>query len=454
MINAKTLEALAQFYKRLQVTRQDGYDLTFFDFVSRDTLRKQLDFMLARNKDIDRALMNLKAGGCYEIGKDTWGLERTMNVLKTAQGEYMLMLETKSKLCDHTVSQPSKSSIHKRSGYFKVGKPAWRIDGELLKYFHLIYEFEDPAKDQKVKTEVEASQIFGENTLHVLAQQLGGLKTKNGKQRRSMYAPAALGTLGETMSSIQCLGLEDRYSLIKGLLIGAQTFYDLGYCHGDIHTQNVLLMNSNGSFYLTLSDCGSCGKVNSISNAGGAYERMPPESIAYYENIVDKNRSTYKEYHKIDKAFYSHNIYQAEKKTIVPQDPYICSQSKEMWIIGTIAHSILYNALPSLLESEKVTSNPLLEGLLRLDPSERLTAEQALEVCEQQLNNARGSSKMACERMQEYVPYHIGARPYGAMDIAKDASVTSMRTLQDEDSEQASQQGSEQAFEPSRCTIL
>ena len=107
-------------------------------------------------------IKRLQPGGSYRLPKEESGLARTLNILRSANGEFKLLIETKSKL-----SNGSKQLLPKVGGSFKSGKPAWRIDGNLTEYFDLVAEFEEDKQLNEIKKEVALSQELGSDTVNV-----------------------------------------------------------------------------------------------------------------------------------------------------------------------------------------------------------------------------------------------------------------------------------------------
>ena len=151
---------------------------------------------------IHHQLKELGAGECYRLPKRMWGLERTMVVLRTMEGEYQLILETKGKLPNHTPESPKKTQRYKRRGTFKEGQVAWRIDKEEAKQFHLILKSNSSHEQEKINKEIFLSQLLGGQTKHILIYHKGLLRHPKDTVQRSLYA---LGEKGQLMKCVRIL---------------------------------------------------------------------------------------------------------------------------------------------------------------------------------------------------------------------------------------------------------
>ena len=394
-VNPIPNKPLARFYVRLQKARKNDCSTRLLQQITQATRDAQLDFLNPVNStnnspfglpkaEIHRRLNKLKPNECYRIPKRIWGLDRTMTVLRTPKGEYQLMLETKSKLPTHSVENPQKTDIYNRNGAFKEGQPTWRIDREEIKYFHLVQKSNSNKARAELENEVVLSQKLGKTTKHILTYQLGLLRHRGEKQQRSIYSLGGKGTVIEMHEAFKARDKLGKYEMIHGLLQACQVFHDNGYCHRDLSSSNVILMNHKNEAYLAAADFGNARKTGSPENSRRTtYDYESPEISAWISKTVPRDHEHYKYYHVRDtqdslaRAIFKKLPDNIDLTHIQKVDP-----ADDMWALGINVFRILHdNAKPTLQDFDKINADPLLKGLLAIKRSERINIGQALKIC-------------------------------------------------------------------------
>jgi len=196
---------------------------------------------------------------------------------------------------------------------------------------------------------------------------------------------------------------ELRFHLVHSLLREVNDLHTEGYCHNDIKLQNILVDDGN---VLRLCDFGGVAPIDSPLKFGfytHGYES--PEARRLFFSSEKLNFSNeYKEWLDFLKTYFrinddrpgqppTYSKLLCEKKSsedISLLDLPFCSSQRalqatvaqDMWAVGVCLYQIDYNYLFRNESFEMIGEDPLLSQLLTLQPKDRLTAAEALEVLE------------------------------------------------------------------------
>ncbi|MBS0287236.1 MAG: protein kinase, partial [Proteobacteria bacterium] len=406
------------FIARLQQSKLEAPGEAFSKLVSPLARDQILNFFLIRHDPSTRANLSseqydkinkilaeietLKPGEMLRLDKKETTLPRTLNILRGEDGEYKLIVETKSRLSDDT-----KQVLPKIAGTTKSGKPAWRIDGDEMEYFSLVASLDYDEKEiqrqiargytreevlamfreedvGKLKVEVDISkETKGEQVQENI---LGKQYTNKGKTKITVYSVKAKGSLELlTKHSVSSkLSDQQKDTLILELLQGIKVFHDKGYVHQDLKPGNILIYgdDTNG-YHLKLTDFGLTRKHGDISEEGlstSAYHS--PETAYYY--LSDTDSSKYNYYNgPYSKATLANQLYHYNPQ-LFPADGSKRAQvrtpdfANDMWAAGVIIFQIRYGRLPNINDMPLINQDPLLSKLLTPDRSQRFNIASAL----------------------------------------------------------------------------
>lgn len=404
--------ALVDFYDRTQFSRSQPVTKELSDWVTPQILNEQLDFILSRRPEVEGVLNALKPNECYRIPKRYWGLDRTMNVLRTHDGTYKLILETKSKAAQHTQEHPTKRKSEHREGTHKYGKTAWRIDGKITKYYHLITKSNKRYNHNALEKEVSFSQELGDKTKHLLTYELGCYRHTGHSFFRSIYAVCAIGTYLEKYALFGSYSKVEKLTLIKDLLTACHIIHQNGDRHGDISSKNVLVMPSENGYYLVLSDYGTVRKIGDIEhNALTSYYYESPQISQWASTLKRTDKEIFQYYHVDEDDSLARSIWFRDPDQIETDNLSTIHPGDDLWSIGIILFKLLHkNNLPEYNDLEKIKSDPLLNGLLAIKRSDRLTSEQALQLCDSEIKRNRGTKQEVPTSAPAYTPnYNQGS---------------------------------------------
>jgi len=325
----------------------------------------------------------LKPGEAYRLDKKITGLPRTLNVLRGDDGQYMLIVETKSKLADDT-----KQTLPKIGGATKTGKPAWRIDAGEVEYFNLVAIVRDQRDIIELRQEVDLSKKMA--SPEVQQNVLGAKFTNKGQEKISVYSVKADDSL-ETLvqnGTTAAQSPDQQDMLILELLQGVKIFHDQGYAHQDLKPGNILVYgDAKKGYHLKLTDFGLVRKSGTNEDALATAGYQSPE-ISYYHS--HPSASQYKYYGSAFAAqTLAHIIFQYNP-AIYPADgsgrnavrtPDI---SNDMWSLGIIAFEIRYGRQPNTADWPTIQADPLLKALLTYKAN-RIDINKAIDIHSEQM---------------------------------------------------------------------
>ncbi|MGE3318891.1 MAG: protein kinase [Candidatus Berkiella sp.] len=325
----------------------------------------------------------LKPGEAYRLDKKITGLPRTLNVLRGDDGQFMLIVETKSKLANE-----SKQKLPHIGGTTKTGKPAWRIDAGEVEYFNLVAKVRDQHDIIELSQEVELSKKMA--SPEVQQNVLGAKFTNKGQEKISVYSVKADDSL-ETIvrnGTTKGLSIEEQDSLILELLKGTKIFHDQNYVHQDLKPGNILVYKDAVSgYHLKLTDFGLVRKNGYNEAALGTAGYQSPEISYYHSDPLVHNHAYFNSVHGVHSL--AHNIYK-NNPHIYPADgsgraaikkPDL---SNDMWSIGVIAFEIRYGRQPAASDWPTIQADPLLKGLFT-DRANRININAAINIHKDQI---------------------------------------------------------------------
>lgn len=263
-----TLFELEAFYNRLEQAIKKPLGLELSKLITVHDKNTFLNYILTgagRKSTADKVfndLLMLKPGSGLRIDKARSGLSRTLNIIRTHLGQYELIIETKSKLANHTTISPHKQKLPVRSATLKTGKPAWRIDGDEVEYFNLTSHFMlgndwnfEPTLRKGIELSHKLSTLAGEHADKFIVYHLGATYQGKHGTKVSIYSQKATDDFSNISGEIKKLNNFDKYKIMLQICEAIKVLHDKHICHMDIKSDNILVFRStDGQFNCKLGD--------------------------------------------------------------------------------------------------------------------------------------------------------------------------------------------------------
>ncbi|MFI4937551.1 MAG: protein kinase [Candidatus Berkiellales bacterium] len=362
------------------------------------SLLKIYQYLLDHQQEIIKQLMEtappLAPLRAVRIEKSSQTTSRTVNIIEDINGEFVLILETKSKTKDDTKTKNLFQSLG-RSATAKSGKSCWRIDLPLPeKWMNLKTEAPHEYIESRVE-EAKLSQRFCKDAKSEIPDipfpihySLLGQPFKDGSGWNiSMYSPQAPYGNFEACG-ISRLWLEfSQYEIgrmTRGLFYGIQIMHHQKWVHQDLSADNVLIFKDNLGYYLKICDFGN-SKPWFSKPAAANYGYESPEILSAYRSggpatkfYHGDMRPTYGKY--IDKILVAHH---PQTRDEFCEEYQHCHPANDMWAAGILAFQLLKSTAivdqPDEIFSglEKI-NEPLLRSVLNPDREKRFTIEQVM----------------------------------------------------------------------------
>lgn len=390
---------LQAFYHRLKVAldnpsvppklkplihKSDLDDLIIFLLPDFNSTKSEDSYDLCK-EEYGKKLIALPPGKSLRIPKNHF-LKRTMNILRDKEGDYMLMVETKSKCADNSKRRDKK---HIRKGIKKRGKPAWRIDCEVpQEYFNAVVTGDEDIKE--LQEEAKIAQLLAKHSTYIVGYQLGeeftGIdKRDNSKtiNKISCYSLKGVDSIGDIQATISRLSLTTRKQIILEILLAVKAMHDAGYVHQDIKIDNIILYYNETSkkSHVKLTDFGLTCKHGSSDKALATLGYESPEISFGYAKRKSQHENKYQYYHENKHYSYAHDLVAGliVSDTSANLTP---NYANDMWSLGIVAFEILHGRMPKIADKALIEENALLKGLLETDPTKRFTIDQAILIHE------------------------------------------------------------------------
>ena len=364
--------------------------------------QKILEFIKSKVDELQH--MELGSACCFQKKDYPRGLlPRSFTVLRTLSGEYQLIIETKSKIAGGY----KLGTVTVLEGTAKKGKIAYRMDTASPKAtlgfrsqlpIDSIEKKEECMHYVNAKNEVVTTQLL--DPAQCTAVMWGGFFSRDSETFYKMYSEyTAFGDLRAFLNKsrkMAPLNEEQKNKLKLSLLECLAACHRNQLIHNDLTADNVLVYKINGEYCVKLADFGACVKVSEANKKFIviACTFASPEIISGYLNQADWKNETQDIARKYNIAFYSYKkdrykSYGCRNKVELTKEernkyrhP---DQANDMWACGIIFYFIEKGELPTFTTNVDNVS-ALTKKLLNPRRAERVTAEQALAIMQEQWN--------------------------------------------------------------------
>ena len=379
----------AQFIERMQKLREQPLPAELLACIDKESLMAIVD-NITKDMSNQKRFKGLKPYDACRVKRKHSGLARAYCVLRDPLGNYQCILETKSKNAAN-----KKQTIETAEGGFKIGKPAWRLDGKNgpSPHFSLLLMLKEKGqytdindkdvikKLKALKAEIELPWEFDKevglqrNTLGEVYENSKGLVA-------SIYSKKGI-PLNNALKNKE-LSVKEREEIGLSLLKTLTKLHEREIVFQDLKPANVLLFRKkNGHLKVRLSDPGHVSrpskKETSVATSG--YE-SPEIAIAhsvkdtYYHNYFKKRYA--KEGLSLGKKMANKIERELKKKGALKDIAELkksglkAAKENDMWAMGVTLFKLFNNRKP-----RTIPTDPRLAGFFAAR-EERLTAAQAL----------------------------------------------------------------------------
>ncbi|MBI2791752.1 MAG: hypothetical protein HYX61_07330 [Gammaproteobacteria bacterium] len=383
---------LQEFLSRLKnVKNNNHYPNALLECISPKDLNQILDKLIF-NKELHKQLQSLPVSNALHLPKEISKLSRTIAIARDPEGQYLCILETKSKNAKN-----EKCEIEELDGGFKSGKPAWRLDGlhGPTPYASLSVEIETKKRKgmnltplqqiEKLKKEIAYPWQVPENDFLLRSVQ-GPIYTNKKGIRFCIYSPLGIPLIDRKKYGLK-LSQEDKNDIASQLLQGLCFMHELGDIHQDIKPGNVIIfIDENRKKHAKYIDFASiCGREafhRLLSTIG--YES--PEIALAHTNKKMPDYTDYVRAYKTEKTLAKKYADEIEKRFLEGnQKRELDALKKEyenpafendVWACGIMLYELYHqNFTPMTPPKEE-----FFKGMLNPKRNKRLTAKQALSL--------------------------------------------------------------------------
>ncbi len=397
-----------EFIQRLETARLRNIDARLSRFILKSDLNKIIDYLL-RNNAILNQIRTLQPGQALHYIKtvpdsipdgrrriDAFrlaDLPRSIDILcDAASGELKLMVNTKSKLADHT-----KHTLSKKSGTYKgSGKPAWRVDIPEEEMFELVALLPNDLHKQQnyiqeLQTETAISQQASRISDEVNRSELGSKFVKLGKTKINMFSRKSKQDLASFLHEVAegkiILTQKDINDIMLGIFKGVQALQSLGKVHQDLKPGNILIdKDKSGQYRIKIIDFGLTRNEydpNESALSTPWYEspeisQIYSASTAYYHAQFHSIKDTQ---YSVGRLFYLSDY----QRRVVDSRPH---KANDIWSLGIIYLQLQNKGRSPLFYTKqefeallsRTGNKEIIQQLLAHERDKRINIEKAIEL--------------------------------------------------------------------------
>lgn len=394
--------SLINFGNRLKkILLIDELDDLLKQRISLEDFKKTIRSVINAVRNSKEDLLSLKPGEAYFCKKDK-NILRDIQILKTFNNKYKLILETKKYDIDNNKTLTKESFLGK--GTFKEVTLAFRVDSDKgikpcasarVRTGRLDHQnqmvFDAGIIDETLKEVKLMSTINHPNILHYdigeaySSRETGNFfkKYKIEEKRIRLYSKCALGNLSDVLYEKNFfeknpLTENDKKELMLQIFKAVAHLHDLEIIHQDLKPDNIFIYrNKEGQYHAKIGDFGLAVTKNQGKNSMplATYFYESPEISMQHAN---KN-SPYCKYFfaSQNQKSLAHEIIHTERKRLQNKHLYTTPHySNDNWALGMIYCNLMYRGMPTKKYIEQ-SNDMILKGLLCPDREKRLSCEQA-----------------------------------------------------------------------------
>lgn len=377
----KNFLKLTEFFQRIQIQQEslarNGIDNKLNLYLQREELADIYNYLFRHQQQFFSLLSTRPA---LRIEKND-SLKRSFNIIQDLNGDFILILETKSK----SISGKYPAPIF--SGKLARGKPSWRIDTSPQEWVSMVAVARGFSNLLKVVKEVKISQRLGkmaseleEHPIHY--RLLGAVycrPIKNASDiivlKQTTYAPRALGSL-EWLIKTQQIPPEIKLNIAQSIIGAVILMHDphINRVHQDIKPANILIYENQGRLSAKLTNFDLCKRSGSLATLQTTSGYESPEiaqvALQYFPQWGEE--------------FRNENSYGFRCMEQIPfrQEYLAIHCSNDMWSMGVTLYQLFVNQInqPHFYHMVYLAQQNLLLSLLNPLREKRATAEQAMKL--------------------------------------------------------------------------
>lgn len=386
--NDSSAAFLSRIERQQQKVAAQGVDRSIAPFLTAEDLQAILQYPL----DHPEVVESLEKGQSVRIAKeDDDKLPRTINISRLSSGEYMFIVDTKSKLAS---GQKDKDKALLGKGTAGTVKPAWRVDTD--KPEEWVNKVSGSRLDKAGKKEISHIDMayfeaqFSQNIVQNMALNhvpinvsiLGQLFCKSNQDKISQFSPRAVSSLHDLLAdSKKTISEKQKDKIAADVIWALKIMHSSQLVHQDIKPANILV-TYNGktrTYSAKLADFGVSAdlrKREKLALATVGY--ASPEIILAHSNSQSSHHRYYtdKRYYDYGRTRYNEltkSLSQEEIEKLI-QEYSKSNKANDVWALGVSLYVMYFKYFPGDDDPNFINnlkSKPFLAPMLNVDREKR-----------------------------------------------------------------------------------